>query len=91
MQHDRYNNCHYCGYGPQNRSPNWSNGHPGVCCVTHSDDPHENAKNKNEWRKFKRLPRNFGSGGGQTLTIYTKTAQKDPKTPTQISTARRRQ
>jgi hypothetical protein len=72
MQHDKDNNCHYCGYGPHHRSPNWSNEHPGVCCVTHSDDPPENAKNENEWRKFKRLPRNFSSGG----TVIIKVPQK---------------
>ena len=63
MQYDKDNNCHYCGYGPQHRSPNWSNEHSGICSITHSYDPPENAKNKDEWRKFKRLPRNFSSGG----------------------------
>jgi hypothetical protein len=70
MQHDKDNNCYYCGYGPRHRSPNWSKGHSGICCITHSDDPPENAKNKDEWRKFKRLPRNFGSGGGQIITLF---------------------
>jgi hypothetical protein len=55
MQHDKDNNCYYCGYGPQNLSPNWSNGHSGICFSTHSDDPPENAKNKKEWQKFKIL------------------------------------
>lgn len=70
MQHDIFGNCNYCGYGPQYRSPNWSKGHSGICCITHSDDPPENAKNKDEWRKFTRLPRNFGSGGGQIITLF---------------------
>ena len=72
MQHDKDNNCHYCGYGPHHRSPIWSNEHPGVCCVTHMDDPPENAKNENEWQKFKKLPRNFSSGG----TVIIKVPQK---------------
>jgi len=69
MRHDKDKNCYYCGYGPQHRSPNWSNAHPGICCVTHADDPPENAKNKVEWLKFKLLPRDFGSGGGKTLVL----------------------
>ena len=79
MQHDKDDNCYYCGYGPQNRSPVWSNTHPGVCCVTHSDDPPENAKNKNKWRKFKELPRDLYSGGGQTIMIWTKYGKKKGK------------
>jgi hypothetical protein len=72
MQYDKNNNCHYCGYGPQYRSPNWSNEHPGVCCVTHAYDPPEKAKNENEWRKLKKLPRNFSSGGDVTIKVPQK-------------------
>ena len=72
MQYDKYNNCFYCGYGPQHRSPNWCNEHPGVCCVTHSDDPPENAKNETEWRKFKKNSLNFSYGGGMTIKIPQK-------------------
>jgi hypothetical protein len=67
MQYDKNNNCHYCGYGPRSRSPNWGKGHSGVCCETHAGEPPEKAKNENEWRKFKRLPQNFGSG--QTIIV----------------------
>ena len=70
MQHDKDSNCYYCGYGPQNRSPTWSNWHPGICCVTHSNDPPEKAHNKTKWREYKKLPPNLGSGGGQTITLY---------------------
>ena len=71
MQHDKDNNCHYCGYGPHHRSPIWSNEHPGVCCLSHMDDPAENAKNENEWRKFKKLARK-SSYGGMTIKIPLK-------------------
>ena len=67
MQHDNNNNCNYCGYGPQNLSPNWSKDHSGICSLTHSDDSPENAKNKKEWQKFKNLSQN--SGSGQTITL----------------------
>jgi len=69
---DKANNCYYCGYGPQHRSPDWCKGHPGICAVTHADDPPEKAKNENEWRKFKRLPRNFSSGGDVTIKVPQK-------------------
>ena len=81
MQHDKDDNCYYCGYGPQHRSSNWSNEHSGVCSLTHADDPPENATNKNEWRKFKRLPRNFGSGGGQTITLSSRKSPKKTSQP----------
>ena len=81
MQYDKDNNCHYCGYGPQYRlHPNWSNEHPGVCCVTHADDPPEKAKNENEWRKFKRLPRNFSFGGGGDYQSATEASATDSPT-----------
>ena len=87
MQHDIFGNCYYCGYGPQHRSPIWSNEHPGVCCVTHSGDSPEKATNEPEWRKFKRLPRNFGSGGGQSVTFNIKVAPKKHKK--QVKSARK--
>ena len=81
MQHDISDNCYYCGYGPQHRSPVWSTGHLGVCTITHADDPPENAKNKDKWRKFKMLPRNFGSGGGQIITLSTRAISKEMSLP----------
>jgi hypothetical protein len=81
MQHDIFGNCNYCGYGPQHRSPNWGKGHADTCCLTHSYDPPENAKNKEEWRKFKRLPRNFNSGGGMTITLFQRKIPKKTSLP----------
>ena len=72
MQYDKDDNCHYCGYGPRFRSPNWSKEHLGVCCLTHSCDPPENAKNETEWRKFKKNSLNFSYGGGMTIKIPQK-------------------
>ena len=81
MQHDIFGNCNYCGYGPQHRSPNWIKGHSGICGLTHSDDPPENAKNKDKWQKFKKMPRNFGSGGGQTITLFQRKIQETTSQP----------
>jgi hypothetical protein len=72
MQYDKDNNCHYCGYGPQHRSPDWGKGHLGVCNLTHSRDPPENAKNETEWRKFKKNSLNFSYRGIMTIKIPQK-------------------
>ena len=50
MQYDSNGNCHYCGYGPTNRNPNWCNWKQH-CTLTHAYDPPENAVNIEAWRK----------------------------------------
>ena len=68
MQYDSWGNCHYCGYGPNNRNPKWCNWKQH-CTLTHAYDPPENAVNIEEWQKIKLLPRNFNSGGGKSMIL----------------------
>ena len=74
MQYDSCGNCHYCGYGPNNRNPKWCN-RKQHCALTHAYDPPENAVNIEEWQKIKLLPRNFNSGGGKTMILKDNATQ----------------
>ena len=51
MQHDKDDNCYYCGYGPQNRSPLWNKG-VHKCKSSHIYDTIGKAKNVQKWEMF---------------------------------------